>query len=208
MKVLSIAQDTDPGAPQDVIAELLGSEPTLPLAIDTAHRTSALFNLVNVPAAIWIDERGRIVRLDHGAFPGKRSFAGVEVGVDGYKEAIADWVARGDKSRFVRAPGALKDALAPRSPAAATAELHFRLGAFLARAGDEVGAEQHWERAQALAPENWNYHRQDWADSTFESSVWFLKKVITDDGPYYAPIELDSAVAAPAADDGAKAPPR
>ena len=191
MKVLSIAQDTDPAAASAVIAELLGEGPTLPLAIDTAHRTSALFNLVNVPAAIWIDERGHIVRLDHGAYPSKRSFAGVEVGVDGYKEAVADWVARGSDSPFVRDAAALKQVLAARSPDAAAAELHFRLGAHLAKAGDKAGAEWHWERAQALAPENWNYHRQDWSDSAFESNVWFLKKVITNDGPYYAPIELE-----------------
>ena len=30
--------------------------------IDTDHRLSDLYNLVNVPQAIWIDEQGRIVR--------------------------------------------------------------------------------------------------------------------------------------------------
>src|SRR4249920_1136076 len=30
--------------------------------IDTNHRLSDLYNLVNVPQAVWIDEQGRIVR--------------------------------------------------------------------------------------------------------------------------------------------------
>jgi hypothetical protein len=30
--------------------------------IDTDHRLSDLYNLVNVPQAVWIDEQGRIVR--------------------------------------------------------------------------------------------------------------------------------------------------
>src|SRR5207248_9254942 len=36
--------------------------PGHPALVDTEHVTADLFNIINVPTMIWIDERGRIVR--------------------------------------------------------------------------------------------------------------------------------------------------
>src|SRR5207244_13346702 len=36
--------------------------PRHPALIDSEHVTADLFNIINVPTMIWIDERGRIVR--------------------------------------------------------------------------------------------------------------------------------------------------
>ena len=32
------------------------------------HRVSSLFNLVNVPSGIWVDEEGRILRINEGTY--------------------------------------------------------------------------------------------------------------------------------------------
>ena len=39
-----------------------GARPTYPCLIDRDHHVADLYNLVNVPQAVWIDEHGRIVR--------------------------------------------------------------------------------------------------------------------------------------------------
>ena len=39
-----------------------------PSLIDTRHRIADLYNMVNVPTVVWIDERGRIVRPNDVAF--------------------------------------------------------------------------------------------------------------------------------------------
>jgi len=42
--------------------------PTYPVLIDTQHVLPDLYNIVNVPTALWIDERGRIVRPNDVVF--------------------------------------------------------------------------------------------------------------------------------------------
>lgn len=193
-----LAQDTDIGAARAHYDEVRRQDcPPLLELVDPEHRTSAAFNLVNVPAAVWIDDEGRIVRLDHGAYPGERVILGVTVGKDGYLEALEDWLVKGSASRFIRSPSALKDVLAPRRGDVLLAELHFQMATQLAQRGREERAEHHYERAQALHPENWSYHRQPWSSSLFDANFRFFGKVLTDDGPYYAPIDLEQAEATP-----------
>ena len=36
--------------------------------VDPEHKLSALYNLVNVPSAVWIDEAGRVRRIDEGTY--------------------------------------------------------------------------------------------------------------------------------------------
>jgi len=42
---------------------------TYPCLIDSDHHVADLYNLVNVPQAVWIDEQGRIVRPPETAAP-------------------------------------------------------------------------------------------------------------------------------------------
>ena len=37
------------------------ANPTYVTLIDQSHRLSSLYNMVNVPQAVWIDEQGRVV---------------------------------------------------------------------------------------------------------------------------------------------------
>ena len=60
------------GARQDApTTRARGSRPRtrrIPSLIDTRHRLADLYNMVNVPTVVWIDERGRIVRPNDVAF--------------------------------------------------------------------------------------------------------------------------------------------
>ena len=48
----------------------------------------------------------------------------------------------------------------------------------------------YWERAQALAPDNWNYHRQDWnLTEGLAGPKYREKRGALGDKPYYAPLE-------------------
>lgn len=44
--------------------------------------------------------------------------------------------------------------------------------------------------AQALNPDSWNYHRQDWSFTPAEAGINWQRKVQTlGDKPYYRPID-------------------
>jgi len=161
--------------------------------IDPTHRITALYQLVNVPSAIWIDERGTIVRLDDGAYPRPREILGVTVGAEGYADALRDWVARGDESRYILTGAAMTAALRSPDRTRSLADQEFRLGSYFHQRGDSTRATAHWERAAELAPDNWNYRRQEWADSRFEATFKFLVRAFgrgVRGVPYYEPIEL------------------
>ena len=56
--VLAVALD-QPEAARPWIA---AAAPTYPCLIDRDHHLADLYNLVNVPQALWINEQGRVVR--------------------------------------------------------------------------------------------------------------------------------------------------
>src|SRR5438876_5738341 len=92
------------------------ASPTYPCLIDVEHRVSELYNMVNVPSAVWIAEDGRIVRPTETAGTGDE-WRGMMKGQMGpeevdtlrrrreeYTDAIRDWVANGDDSAYALPP--------------------------------------------------------------------------------------------------------
>ena len=65
--VIAVAMDNDIEAARPWIEE---AKPTYPVLIDRYHRLAELYNMVNVPQAVWIDEQGRIVRQQLEGYPG------------------------------------------------------------------------------------------------------------------------------------------
>ena len=67
--------------------------------MDEDHIISSAFNFVNVPSAAWIDEDGRIVRIDEGTYSAIHEIGDGEqkitFGNDVYAPALKDWVANG-----------------------------------------------------------------------------------------------------------------
>jgi hypothetical protein len=184
--ILAAAQDTqgtEAAAPWYERAEA-----TFVGLVDPTHSISALYNLVNVPSAVWIDEVGRVRRIDEGAYAAVNKMGDFEFGRADYAPMVADWVTKGDNSEYVSEPGELQ--IAAKSDDAARADAAFRLGNHFKAGDDEQRAEQYWQLAQRMNPDSWNYHRQDWAYTPEEAgSNWQQKVQTLGDKPYYKPIE-------------------
>lgn len=159
--------------------------------VDTQHTVSSLYQMVNVPSGVWIDEKGQIVRPAEVAYSKQQKVLGQLIGDDRYAAGVRDWVARGPQSPFVLSPEKLKPRLAHRDSKLRLAEAHFKLGAYFSTHEKPELAARHWQAAQELAPDNWNYHRQQWSfDKKKEMSNFMAKVRKLGDRPYYDPVEF------------------
>jgi Flp pilus assembly protein TadD len=139
------------------------ARPAYPVLLDQGHVVATLYDTVNVPAGIWIDEQQRIVRGPELASAQQRTPDGTaRVPHERYLNALRDWVARGADSIYVRQHELVAPPSGAAAEAAAEAEAAFRLGVYLYAEGDAAAAIRHFKRAHALRPENWNYKRQAW----------------------------------------------
>ena len=68
----------------------------------------------------------------------------------------------------------------------------FELGVHFYRQHDKKTANRYWDEAEALYPESWNIHRQDWAitDKARQNRNWMMK-LGQSKKPYYAPLNLE-----------------
>ena len=155
--------------------------------VDESHTVSAAFNLVNVPSAVWIDEDGYVRRIDEGTYAKKHKMGEFEFGRDDYAPMVTAWVTEG---RYAATPADMAGRVREQSADEALAEPTFKLGVYFQQQGDDAKANHYWERAQALNPDSWNYHRQDWSFTPDEAGANWQKKFRTLDGkPYYKPID-------------------
>ncbi|MFB9720781.1 redoxin domain-containing protein [Planobispora longispora] len=138
--VLSVSLDRDP---EDAREWLAGA--THPTVIDADGRIAELYNVINVPTVVWVDEEGRIARPQDTmtATDAFRSMNGLSS--ERAVAALRRWVIDGDAGTTVREL---------RAPTAdeRRARLHARVAAWLLRAGRTAAAERHLETAAALAP--------------------------------------------------------
>jgi tetratricopeptide (TPR) repeat protein len=161
--------------------------------IDDKHVVTQLYNLVNVPTAVWINEKGTIVRPPEVAYADNRFkfMHGVDSGE--YLDAIRDWARNGEKSVYLVDKDKLRSRLKAQTPQRALADAEFALGEYLFKAGKGPDAIPHFKEAQRLAPDNWNYKRQAWAlaDAQKDYGTTFAKEVGKLNGkPYYEPRTL------------------
>lgn len=190
-ELIAVAEDT---AGEEAAGKFYDrAHATFTTLIDKEHRVSQLYQMVNVPTGVWIDEHGRIVRPGEVAYTQGFKILGKTVGDDRYVPGLRDWVAKGDQSEFVMNSAKLRQKAAPRSENLKQAELEFLLGAYLQENGDHQGAKEHWAVAQKLDPDNWNYHRQDWSfDQKTAMRNWIRKVGGLKGKPYYEPIEFSN----------------
>ena len=132
------------------------ARPTHPSVIDTRHVVAELYNIVNVPTIVWIDERGRIVRPNDVAFGADtfRQLTGLDSSI--HLNALRAWV-RGEKPAF-----AADDARAQQTLPTATDQLaraEFGLGQWLWTHGQPEAAARHFERGGVLAPHDFTIRR-------------------------------------------------
>ena len=155
--------------------------------VDEQHAISSLYDLVNVPSAVWIDEEGYVRRIDEGTYATVHKMGDFEFGRSDYAPLVKGWVATGAN---VAAVGEFAKTLDAPSSQAALADPTFKLGVYFFETGDEAKANDYWERAQALNPGSWNYHRQDWSFTPEQAGAnWQKKFESLGDKPYYKPID-------------------
>ncbi|NKB99595.1 MAG: hypothetical protein GKR90_14015 [Pseudomonadales bacterium] len=161
--LISAAQDTGGEAVAGPIFD--ATNPTYVQVVDEDHVISSAFNFVNVPSAAWIDEEGRIVRIDESTYATTHQFgegdAAFVFGNDIYAPALQDWVKNGASSKYVQSADKVTDNIRQFTVDQLRADAAFRLANFF-RAHGQVGkVEQYWKLAQSLNPDSVNFIRQD-----------------------------------------------
>lgn len=193
-EIISIAQDT--GGAKDAAPWITAAKPDYTALIDDKHLVTQLYNMVNVPTAVWINEKGMIVRPNEVAYVDNRYKAMHGIDAGPYLDAIRDWAVNGDRSAFVMKEEEVKERLKPPSAERAMADAQFGLAEYLHKNGKAEDAIAHFKEAQRLDPDNWNYKRQAWAltDAEKNYGTSFMKEVQKLNGkPYYPPRKLPEA---------------
>jgi hypothetical protein len=172
---------------------ITAARPEFTVLIDDKQVVTHLYNMVNVPTAVWINEKGKIVRPPEVAYADNRykGMHGVDAGE--YLEAIRDWVANGERSVYVVGETELRSRLKAQTPERAMADAEFGLAQYLYKEGKGTDAIPHFKEAQRLSPDNWNYKRQAWAlsDAKRDYGTTFGDEVRKLNGkPYYEPRKL------------------
>lgn len=193
-EIVSVAQDT--GGVKDAGPWITAAKPEYTVLIDTKHQVTRLYNMVNVPTAVWINEKGRIVRPNEVAYVDNRFKALHRLDAAPYLDALRDWLTKGDESIFALSEKELKAQMEEQNPDWALAAAEFGLAEHLYRQGQQAASIRHYKEAQRLNPDNWNYKRQAWAlsDAERDYGTSFGKEVQKLNGkPYYAPRKLPEA---------------
>jgi hypothetical protein len=189
------------------------SAPTYPCLIDERHLVAELYNMVNVPTAVWIDEQGSIVRpaepagasdvfrfMDRQTFEIPRDAA--EVGKQTktvYVEALCDWIEKGEKSRHALAPEEVRRRMRGLSRDDSIAAASFRLGVWLTKQGQAEAAQKYLDDAVRLRPENWSFRRQQIVLSdpaltgqfAATPEYWEAVQALGQEGRYYPQISME-----------------
>jgi tetratricopeptide (TPR) repeat protein len=185
---------TKPDLPKETIETAKKIGPlTYTALIDEKHVVSKLYNMVNVPTGVWINEQGRIVRPNEVAFVDDRfkKFSGLDS--EPYLNALKDWVEKGDKSDYVMSEDHLREKLTAPDPNFVQGAAEFGLGEQLYKSGHQAEAIAHFKEAQRLNPKSWNYKRQAYAlSSEKDYGTTFSDEVQKIGGSkvYYPPPEL------------------
>ena len=150
---ITVALDAGPDAARPFIER---AAPTHPSLIDPEHHVADLFNMINVPTMVWIDEEGRIVRPNDQQF-GTDMFVQLTGRPSApFLAALRAWVHEG---RGALAPDDVREQQLLPSPEQQLARAEFRLGWHLYRLGRAEAAERHFLRAGELAPGDWTIRR-------------------------------------------------
>jgi hypothetical protein len=181
--------------------------PTYPCLIDERHVVAQLYNMTNVPMAVWIDEQGHIVRpvepagatdgfrkMDRATFSMPEELA--EKGRatrTSYVDAVRDWVQNGTASAYALSPGQARARIEAPSSNEALANANFRLGQYLLSHGNNAAAQHYFDIAKKLCPESWHFVRQALEATgvgNASGAEFFAAVDALGDRPYYPPMEV------------------
>lgn len=181
--------------------------PSYPCLIDREHRVAELYNMVNVPTAVWIDEHGRMVRPPENAGSTdafrKMDRTTLKVPDDvmaerarvktAYFDATRDWAMRGAASPYALDGQAMLARLDVPDASIGEAHAHFRLAQILLQQGRTDEANAHFAHASRLHPDSWAIWRQGapkGANGIAGGPAFMARVDALGDRPYYPPVEL------------------
>jgi hypothetical protein len=151
--LISVAIDRDA---EDARPWIERAAPTHPALIDTQWTLADLYNIVNVPTVLWIDEEGRIVRPNDVAYATDTYRAMTNIDSARALDAVRAWV-RDGVSTITRDEATTLQAVPTDEHQLARAE--FGLARWLAAQGRTDAAERHFVRAGELAPHDFTIRR-------------------------------------------------
>jgi hypothetical protein len=203
--IVAVAMDADVEAARPWIE---AASPTYVSLIDREHTVAGLYNMVNVPQAVWIDETGHIVRPTEtaGAYEAFRfmNLETREVPAEAaekreraravYYAALRDWAEKGADSRYAFDAAAARAHLPRLSEEAALAQVKFRLGRHLIETGRAEEGEAQIAEAVELHPESWIMFRQqaEKLDNGLAAGAAFWQRVrALGDKYYYPPADME-----------------
>ncbi len=151
--VITVAMDK---TADDARPWIEAAKPTHPSLIDSQHLVADLYNMVNVPTIVWIDEDGRIARPNDVAF-GQDTFKAI-TGIDSAKhmDALRAWV-RGEAPAMT--PDAVRSLRSSPTRQHQEARAEFGLAFWLYEQGRNEAAERHFLRGGELAPDDFMIRR-------------------------------------------------
>ncbi len=175
------------------------ANPTYVQVVDENHIISSAFNFVNVPSAAWIDEEGRIVRIDEGTYSQIHEFGEgeqkISFGNDVYSPALKDWVEKGAASAHVQAADAVTGNIRKHSADQLKADAAFRLANLFRAHGHAEQAERYWEMARSLNPDSVNFVRQNLTltdeGSAGETFMKLMGEYVSEGRDYYRPLDIE-----------------
>lgn len=202
--VIAVALDV----PEAAKAWIDKASPEYPCLVDRDHALADLFGFTNVPQAVWIDERGRIVRPPEnaGSSDAFRKMDRVTKQMNAlqleerqrtksiYVAALQDWITNGEASKFAYSPEEARARLQLPSDGTTRAHAHLRLAQYLSEQGRRDEAKRHFAEASRLHPESWAIWRQGAekdATGTATSPEFWARVDALGDRPYHREIDMD-----------------
>ena len=195
--ILCAAQDTGGEAVAGPIFD--AANPTYIQVVDPDHIISSAFNFVNVPSAAWVDEEGKIVRIDEGTYSQHHKIREGEQKIsfrpDVYSPALKDWIAKGADSVHVQSAETVTGNIRQHTPDQLLAGAAFRLANLFRSHGHTDKAEYYWEQARELNPDSVNFIRQNLTlteeGSAGESFMNLMGEYMSQGKDYYRPLDIE-----------------
>lgn len=150
LAVLTVAIDSSLDAPRPYV-----DGATHPSLVDTEHRVADLYNMVNVPTVVWIDEAGCIVRPQDVHYVSNELASITRFHNRKPLAALRAWV-RGEAAAY---PGDVVADTKVATESDQEARAAFALAWWLSQQGREVAAERWFVRAGELAPHDFTIRR-------------------------------------------------
>jgi hypothetical protein len=184
--VVSVALDKDR---EDARPWIQAAHPTHPALVDTSFVLADLYNIVNVPTVLWIDEEGRIVRPNDVMYATDTFRALTGIDSERVLSAVRTWVRDGVSGLEPEAARGLR-ALPSAEHQQARAE--FVLARWLLARGRGGAAERHFARAAELAPHDFTIRRGSLPMRGIDPMGPVFREMLRDwvaaGNPYYLPL--------------------